>query len=218
MKKALSLILALVLCLSLCACGGGDQNEQLQKPNSEESTVQTEAESLIIQNPDYGTLINIKRFKEVLETVELTTENWMDYIEVCTYSKEIVEKDAFGEIVSTKTNTRYELGVKGNQYYHFRDFAIELKNKTTGELVTYKGNGDAYIPEVKEDFSLDEYECTRIKGTLYLIDVPEEVIIQRTDGEPFFNVGYRDISYGPGFTCYFYGRRVGGMFDFLVYN
>ena len=35
MKKALSLILALVLCLSLCACGGREQAPQPQKPNSD---------------------------------------------------------------------------------------------------------------------------------------------------------------------------------------
>ena len=39
MKKAFSLILALVMCLSLCACGGGEQNttepsqEATESPN-----------------------------------------------------------------------------------------------------------------------------------------------------------------------------------------
>lgn len=32
MRKALSLILALVLCLSLCACGGGEQSSETQAP------------------------------------------------------------------------------------------------------------------------------------------------------------------------------------------
>ena len=35
MKKALSLLLALILCLSLNACGGGEQETQPQKPNSD---------------------------------------------------------------------------------------------------------------------------------------------------------------------------------------
>ena len=227
MKKALSLILALVMCLSLCACGGGKQDIQPQKPNSDntsnDSVSQTEGESLIIQNPESGTpMINIKRFNELMVTVELTTENWMDYIEVCTYSREEVEKDAFGEIVSTETITHYELGAKGNKYYNFRDFVIELKNKTTGELETYKGTNDAWIPEVEEDFCLDEYECTRIKGTLYLVDIPDEVIITNTDsGTRLFTVGHSNIGYGIPYNCYLSGadgRRIGGMFDFLVCN
>lgn len=38
MKKALSLILALVLCLSLCACGGGEQNSETQAPEKTPET------------------------------------------------------------------------------------------------------------------------------------------------------------------------------------
>ena len=192
MKKALSLILALVLCLSLCACGNVEQNSQPQKPNSDntsnDSASQTEGEALLLQDSVEGTIINIRRFNELWETVELTTENWMDYIEVCTYTREKVERDAFGEIVSTETVTYHELGAKGDRYYNFRDFVIELKNKTTGELETYKGTNDAWIPGVEEDFRLDEYECTRIKGTIYFVDIPEEAVAPDVDTGMFFSM------------------------------
>lgn len=219
MKKALSLILALVLCLGLCACGGEQDNQQQKLDN--DSTSQTEGEALLLQHPTEGTIINIRRFDELWETVELTTENWMDYIEVCTYTREKTERDAFGEIVSTKTVTYHELGVKGDRYYNFRDFVIELKNKTTGELETYKGTNDAWIPEVKEDFRLDEYECTRIKGTIYFVDIPEEVIVPDVaTGMRLFNVGHTDPFYDL-YCCTLSGtngRRIGGMFDFMMYN
>ena len=224
MKKALSLLLALVLCLSLCACGG--EGPDIQMPNGD-NTSQTEGDALIVQNPESGMpMINIKRFNELLVTVELTAENWMDYLEVCTYSREKVEKDAFGEIVSTETITHYELGAKGNKCYNFREFVIELKNKTTGELETYNGHNDAYVPEVEEDFCLDEYECTRIKGTLYLVDIPDGAIVIGAGSDTklyyrHFDVGNSNSDYGDYFRCYLPGadsRRIGGMFDFLVYN
>ena len=221
MKKALSLILALVMCLSLCACGGGVQDTQPHKPNSgntsddstshdntndstsTDSTSQTEGESLIVQNPDNGKpMINALRFNELIERVELTTENWADYIEVCSYTQKTVEKDAFGEIISTETNTCYELGAKGNNYYTFYDFVIELKNNTTGELITRSGSNIDYWLDVAEDFSLDEYECTRIKGTLYLVNIPDEAIAVYPDiGVREYSVGYSDISYGPPYYC-----------------
>lgn len=209
MKKALSLILALVMCLSLCACGSGSQDTQPQKPNGDNSsngntngstntdrTSQTEGEPLIIQNPDNGKpMINASRFNELVEKVELTTENWMDYIEVCTYTVKTVEKDAFGEIISTETNICYELGVKGDKYYYFYNFAIELKHKTTGEKMPI-------LSEVEGNVCLDEYECTRIKGTLYLVDIPDEAIAVYPDiGVREFSVGFSDISYGPPEYC-----------------
>ena len=216
MKKALSLLLALVICLSLCACGE-DQGTNSQSPN-ESNTNQPEEEALIMQNPNYGTYINMRRFNELMTIVELTTENWMEYIEVCSYTVVRTQKDDFGEIISTEAITHYELGAKGNTYYNLRDFVIELKDKTTGELQTYKENNDSYVATVEEGFSLDAYECTRIKGTLYLVDIPEEAIIHPQDGHPYFNVDYSYAEWYPLYSCYIYGRRIGGMFDFFVYD
>ena len=224
MKKIVAFILALVLCLGLVACGNGSGNTETQKPGEgnidNDTTTQTEAEALIIQDPRGDNLIiNIMRFREIMQTVELTAENWMDYIEVCVYNKETTRRDAFGEITSVEKETLYELGAKGSKYYNLRDFAIEFKHKTTGELVTCKGNNDAYIATVNEQFSLDDYECTRVKGTLYLLEIPEEVIIAIPDStQRMCSVGYDDPGKGSWYNFYLNGRRIGGMFDFLVYN
>ena len=56
MKKATSLLLALILCLSLCACGSGN--------NVPETT-----ETPTITEPQYT-------------TVEITIDNWQDYFEI----------------------------------------------------------------------------------------------------------------------------------------
>jgi hypothetical protein len=214
MKKTITLLLTLVLCLTLCACGSGEQDTKPQKPNSDntsndstsndntndststDSTSQPEGESLIVQNPDNGKpMVNASRFNELLVKVEITTENWMDYIEVCSYTVKTVEKDVFGEIKSTETNTCYELGAKGNKYYYFYNFDIELKNKATGELMPN-------LSEVEGNVCLDEYECARIKGTLYLVDIPDEAIAVYPDiGVREFSVGFSDISYGPPCYC-----------------
>lgn len=215
MKRTLSLILALILCLPLCACGEGTQQPDSGDTNSD-TVNQADSSALVLHDDEIGVYVNQERFNEILTTVELTVENWAEYIEVCAYTKEVVTKDDFGEVISTETKTWCELGAKNDQYYHFRDFVIELKNTATGDLETYKcTNSDGL--EVRADFTLDGYECTRIKGTLYLIDVPEEAIFQLADGNVLFNVRYSDPSYGPYMSCFIYGRRVAGMFDFLVY-
>ena len=212
MKKVLSLILALVMCLSLCACGKGSQDAQSQMPNifetsptlggtCNDNTPPTE-EPLIILDPKEGYyLINESRFDELTETVELTTENWMEYLEVWSYTQETVQKDAFGEIVSIETCTSYYLVAKGDQYYMFNDFVIELKHKTTGTLTICRGedyNGlivYSSTERVPEDFCLDEYECTRIKGTLSFVDIPDEVItVSPHTGARVYRVGCIDKS------------------------
>lgn len=137
--------------------------------------------------------------------MELTTENWLDYIGVCSYTTEDVEKDAFGEIISVTTTKNYVLGAKNNQYYHLRDFVIALKDKSTEELTIYANSTGSNAPSVKEDFQLDQYVCTRIKGTLFLIDVPEEAIKKAEGIGLYFTVRYSDLSYGPPMDCFIRG-------------
>lgn len=220
MRKILCLILALILSLSLCACG------ETEKPESDnttgdttldEGTNKTEGEAMVLRDEEYGySFINQARFHELVEEIELTTENWQDYIEVYSYTEETVEKDAFGEIVSTNTSTFYALGAKNNRYYHLREFVIEWKDKATGELIIRQGE----IVEA-ESFDLDQYECTRIKGTLYLIDIPEEVEIKKVENMGrYFTVRYSDISYGPPIDCFIRGidgRSIGSMIDMILY-
>lgn len=50
---------------------------------------------------------------------------------------------------------------------------IELKNKATGELSIYEFEryGETNDLNVDEDFNLENYECTRIRGSIYYINV-----------------------------------------------
>ena len=159
MKKVLSLILVLVLCLSLCACGGGKE---------------------VVSGFDGTPALNYNLVAEHIDRVELTVDNWKEYIKEYSYDVEIVERDAFGEITNTETVTVYRLGY-GTEKYYCLDVTIELKHKESGEIVLFtSGNIANAVTDLRaietKPFHLDEYECTRIKGYMYFINYPEEVI------------------------------------------
>lgn len=216
MKKALFYLLTIALCFALFAC-----DDEINDPSGNVgdevagATEQTEGEALVLYDEEEGyTFINQNRFAEIVEVIELSADNWMDYIGVVTYTEQIVQTDAFGEIVSTETKTVYTLGAKAEKCYYFYDFAIEFKDKTTGEMKIYDR-----LDRFSEDFDLDQYECTRIKGKLCLIDVPKEAIMQGKDGIRYFIARYRDISYGPpmeGVIAGTDGYAVSGVVDILL--
>jgi len=124
--------------------------------------------------------LNMSSVDEHISRVELTLDNWKDYIREYSYEVEIVERDAFDEITKQETMTVYRLGY-GTEKYHCLNATIELKHKQTGEMILL---GESYPANIVEDmgavqlepFHLDEYECTRIKGYIYFIDYPEEVM------------------------------------------
>lgn len=153
MKKRI-LLLVIVLCGFLCSCG--------------------KSNSLLIEE-DGLTCINYDKFSEIIEPVELTKENWKDYIKFYSYEEKIIETDDFGEIVSTEIITHYSLGAGNERYHQFQDAVLELKNKETGELTIYNFGHQNEI-DVDKGFDLDNYECTRIKGILYFVDLPKEVL------------------------------------------
>ena len=192
MKKLIALLLAAVMCLSLVACSGEEtpntngNNETLGNNSATNGTVgdtgnnNTETGDNTTENPvllydNNGTAwFNKNVLPDLVETIELTTENWREYIKAYSYNIEKVEKDAFGEIVSTEIITQYMLGAGNERYHFFNGVAIELKNKETGELTIYEFNhGDGY--SISADLNLDNYECTRIQGNLYFLNFPDEI-------------------------------------------
>lgn len=176
MKKAISLLLVLVMCLSLCACGGdtgasNPTNGETSKTNGTTSSDDnnttvgnnSEAETPWVIYAENGTpFVNKDKMVETLEIVELTTENWRTYIKVYSCNE-----------------TDYRLGAGNERYHQFKDFSIELKHKETDEEVTYEWsscNGQEGSPYVSADFNLDNYECSKIGGYIYFFDLPEEFV------------------------------------------
>lgn len=198
MKKILSLLLVFVLCLSLCACDKDDGsidnpgqqiggNGEQQDGNNSEIGV-----PLVVQQGSGSAYINTARLHEIVQTIQLTTENWKDYIRVYSYSYDVVEaeRDAFGEVISTKTTpvTGCQIGADNTRFHCFEDVAIELKNKSTNEVISYPFSYAGYWLE--EPIDLSQYECTRIQGVLHFVDLPEEVIIHvEYDVNRYFDMG-----------------------------
>ena len=81
MKKIISALLALAFCISLCACGGSESNSG----NNADNNTEESGKEIVISKEELASYS---------EYIELTTENWSDYIEIV---EEIIEKDAFGE-------------------------------------------------------------------------------------------------------------------------
>lgn len=183
MKRVLSAILALLLCLSLGACKEKESNE----PTETSPVTQPEDTPGISHNTNTeglltGTDIDVAKLQEFIEIVELTVDNWQEHFRVYhytySYQEEKVERDDFGEVVSTETITHSGEGDAfgaGNAMYHwYDDVVIELKHKETGELSVYKfgpheSSNDMVL---EESLNLDNYECTRIKGKIFYFTFP----------------------------------------------
>ena len=161
MKRTFTLLLAAVMCLSLVACGGGGGRD-------------------VISGFDGSPALNLNTVGKHITRVELTLDNWREYIKEYSYTVKVVEKDAFDEITKSETITVYRLGY-GTDKYHCLGATIELKHKPTGEVVVLGHSLASNIVEdinviQNEPINLDEYECTRIKGYIYFIDYPEETL------------------------------------------
>ena len=188
MKKIISLLLVAVMCLSLIACGSGETpntndnnntnpSEQMNNESTTDTTDSTAGNTeiddteteipLIVIDFFGGPCINYLRFPECVEAVELTTDNWKDYIKVYSYSD--------------KTTTYYQLGAGNERYHQFDGVSIELKHISTGEVISYKFDFDGE-KGVPEDLNLDNYECVSIQGYLYFVDVPNEAITFPNEG------------------------------------
>lgn len=221
MKKWIALLLAAALSLTLCACGLDEPENNNQGTNSggsvEDPTDATEA--LVLHDNEEGyTFINQNRFRELVEKVELTTENWRDYLGIYSYTEKYTKTDAFGEVVEEGEYTYTYFGPAVERYFYVSEFVIELMDKETQETQIYQMSG-RNLPGVTEEFDLDQYECTRIKVTLYFIDLPEEIEAAMTGDVRGFTVRYSDFSYGPPLWCQIDGidgYRVTGMVDWLL--
>ena len=99
MRKVFILVLTVLLCLSGCA------------GNSESSSSGNKTPASVVGKDLNGEVcIKEKNAGKIMESVELTAENWQDYLEVFSYEKVQNERDSFGEITSEYRNTVYQIG------------------------------------------------------------------------------------------------------------
>lgn len=186
MKKIIALILIAVMCLSFVAC---DEEEDFDDTNESDENGSSNSDSSINSNnllTKYNgiTIIKYSKFgKCITDVIELTIDNWQDYLKIITYTEEKVEKDAFGEIISTTQVERTTFGIETENYYRFEECVIEFKNTETEALTVFQFDfNDGYISD--PEFDLTDYVCTRVKGKIYIVSIPEKALI--TD-DPDFN-------------------------------
>lgn len=163
MKRLIALVLALIICLSMAACSNmGMATELVGKDDS--------------GNP----CINYSQFKTIIEKVDLTAENWKEYLAVYSYEEPASDE---GE----EPTVHYYIGTEATKYHAFMTNSIlKLKDKETGHVAEYNlGLSGATVSSV---FSLDDYEFVEIDATLYYLDIPEEVILKDEDGDAYFVV------------------------------
>lgn len=124
------------------------------------SSGNVESNELVVLSSNGIKGINYKRFGECLTVVSLTIDNWRDYIDVITY------------------NTRRELGIKTNKYHYIEKCRFKLKHIETQETIdwSFPDTSTRWGEGLAENFNLDDYECTEIKGKIYFVDFPSGVI------------------------------------------
>jgi len=163
MKKALVLIMTLIMALMLAACGGAGDGDS----------------STLIKEDDQGhPYIADKKMGSIIEKHELTADNWRDYIKIVTYKYTEKTVDDFGDVVDETTFSETVIGLD-NERYHCLDSAaaIKLKNKTTGNEFTVELPCLAsHLLGIERVENLDDYDLVKVQGNVYYLDLPEEVL------------------------------------------
>ena len=126
MKKALSVLLALILCLSLCACGNQDKYKKYDTligyiESNKRAGALAGLTKLFGTNVFVGQLIvNPSEFTESTDPpithteVEITLENWQEYFEITI--EEQWGKNAFGELSALYIRkSSAEINLKGEK-------------------------------------------------------------------------------------------------------
>ena len=171
MKKAISLLLALVMCLSLCACGGGSETPKTEyieshnptniqnETNNAESTEQTEAEPIETE-PTYT-------------TIEISLDNWQDYFQFQWVVSEV--RNDFDELTGIKPQMKFSLKEEWVSVAEDMDVAVEysctngyycwfIYNIGTGEIVEGETSDDTFYGcDTKGTFTMRDIE----KGELF---------------------------------------------------
>ena len=211
MKKLFSLILAVVMVFSLVACGSEDKemnsnnetptnNSTTQQETERNDTNESKEETTALKNEferemtaDGYVVISMEEFASYLTKIELTTENWKDYLDIIEVIDE--ERNGFGEI--TYSETSVECTAKDVLGCYFDDVAISFKVNATGETLYCEGLFyRLYDPEYRfswDDYTIDDLTCEEIIGDLIILDnVPDECISTYEDGGMFICVGSAD--------------------------
>ena len=166
MKKAISLLLALVLCLSLCACGDNSEVEEDTLTELEQQLVDYIIKIALEEysEPSAVRVLNIGDYRERSKNevdssnygpdtvvVQLMgqstlTGNQNPYYRVCLTTTENKSKEAQDSIASDTTMLRM---------YVFNGGAISSRNQKRDSIMRYSGEAGAYV-ELSSSHEIEE--------------------------------------------------------------
>ncbi len=130
-------------------------------------------------------IMSKEEFMSYVTAVELTTENWRDYLEIGIRKEEL--KDAFGDVVSVNEWYAWQLK-EGLSAQASKDLAFRIEDtksncKATMEAWFVRDFGTREIwhdSPSKRVYVADDFKCTKAKGIIYLINIPNDLWIDYT--------------------------------------
>ena len=137
-----------------------------------------------VENPenDIKTLTQ-EEFSKYIKEIPVTTDNWKEYVTI--ESKEKQNFDSFGEV--TRTYYQPYAKIEDNNVYGYLLLEVKVISSdimlndgftdTNIISVTSGRDSEIYIPNHKDNAmcTANDLQCTRIKGNLYTIDLPEDI-------------------------------------------
>ncbi len=215
--KYLVVVVYLVLMMTISACNGGTEatdadlsvGESKDAPyQSKEDIINYSAESTEgekVEQEDTGLnqteisqpktpngypIMSVEEFMSYTIRVELTTENWKDFLDIDYVILE--DKDAFGEVINSVRFPQWETKC-GVCVQATNSVAFKIKDKkgkfgevtfsTHGTNWFSNDHGAAWYDAKKSDVSIEDYDFVKAKGELCIINIPDDKWISY-DGNP----------------------------------
>ena len=167
MKKKIVVLLSLVLvmCSLFCACGS-DETKKADTQNEEVKEVEQEEETL-----KYSDL------SQYAEVVELTTENWKDYLEI---APPPADKQHLTCVLQIKDLGQYAEDFYGANMIEFSNYKFADDDMGTTPFIWC---------DTEKVYNIDELECIKIYGKIILLkDVPQEMVQTDENGNEYIEV------------------------------
>jgi hypothetical protein len=122
---------------------------------------------------DKNTIKKIKS-ENIAKRIDITTDNWRNYFEIIEKTKE--DKNAFGEI--TQIIYYKQLKLKDNICGKVT-LEVSINGQTVGENTKIfkisTGKEKVGIPDYMQDYVLDDWQCLRIVGDIYEINISDDL-------------------------------------------
>ena len=158
MKKVIALTFTFLICISFCSCGGAENTGR--------------------NNGNKEITITKEELAKHSEYIELTTENWEEFIEI--KKEDVIETDAFGEETGTHTNVwvvlkdgcyvsedhalRFSCFIEGNDEREFTYDVVFFDN-----LIDLEGRKLILPANPTRNIT-----CEKVKGTVLKLTLPDD--------------------------------------------